>query len=252
MEEQMPETRYKNLKDDVLRLRGYWHPFHQGLLDLAPDYLEAYLAFQNAPAESGNLEPKICEFIYIAVDGAVSHLYASGAARHIEMALEKGATAEEVLEVIQLATLSAHLTHEAGMPALMEELRAIGREEQIVLSAEQEVRKRAFIRAVGYWPEGADAMFRYAPHFVDGYLRYAEIPYLRGPLPRKVKEFVRIAVCATPAGPEPAALRRHIGLALRHGATPEEISDVLQLSSAVAIHTCTTTVPRLAEMMAGK
>src|SRR5690606_31586517 len=88
----MEATARQQLKDDVLRLRGYWHKFHDGLMDMAPDYLAAYLAFQNAPAVSANIEPKVCEFIYIAADGAVSHLYASGAARHIEMALDKGAT----------------------------------------------------------------------------------------------------------------------------------------------------------------
>lgn len=242
----------EELRSEVERLRGYWHPFHQGLLDLSPDYLEAYLRFQNAPAEAGNLEPKVCEFIYIAVDGAVSHLYASGAARHIEMALDKGATEKEVLEVIQLTTLSAHLTLEAGVPALLDEMRAAGMQPQIALTPEQQSRKDAFVGLAGYWPDGADGMFRYAPQFIDAYLRYAEIPYRAGPLPRKVKEFVRIAVCATPAGPQPESLRRHIALALKHGATPEEIADVLQLSSAIAIHTCTTTIPALVEAAARK
>ena len=40
-------------------------------------------------------------------------------------------------------------------------------------------------------------------------------------------------------------IRRHIRLALAHGATPEEISEVLQLASAIAIHTCTLAVPGL-------
>ncbi|ODT81828.1 MAG: hypothetical protein ABS76_10265 [Pelagibacterium sp. SCN 64-44] len=235
------------LKNEVQRLRGYWHPFHEGLLDLSPDYLQAYLRFQNAPAEAGNLEPKICEFIYIAVDGAVSHLYASGAARHIQMALDKGASKAEVLEVIQLTTLSSHMTLEAGMPDLLAAMRAAGQEPDTALTPEEAARKQSFIELTGYWPEGADGLFRYAPHFVDAYLRYAEIPYAEGPLPRKVKEFVRIAVCASPAGPEPQGLRRHIDLALRHGATPAEIADVLQLSSAIAIHTCTTTIPPLME-----
>jgi len=244
----MDAAEREKLKAEVERLRGYWHPFHQGLLDISPDYLEAYLRFQNAPAEAGNLEPKVCEFIYIAVDGAVSHLYASGAARHIGMALDKGATEAEVLEVIQLTTLSAHLTLEAGMPALLEQMQAQGMPPDVTLSAAQSARKEAFVALTGYWPEGGDGLFRYGPRFVDAYLCYAEIPYRDGPLPRKVKEFVRIAVCATPAGPQPATLRRHIGLALRHGATPEEIADVLQLSSAIAIHTCTTTIPSLVGM----
>lgn len=164
-----------HLRDEVQRLRGYWHPFHEGLLDLSPDYLEAYLRFQNAPAVAGNLDPKVCEFVYIAVDGAVSHLYASDAARHIQMALDKGATKAEILEVIQLATLSAHMSLEAGMPALFAAMRAAGQEPDTALTAEETARKQSFIELTGYWPEWADGLFRYAPHFIDAYLRYAEI-----------------------------------------------------------------------------
>ncbi|MHA6692231.1 carboxymuconolactone decarboxylase family protein [Devosia sp. A449] len=248
----MEETARQQLKDDVLRLRGYWHKFHDGLMDMAPDYLAAYLAFQNAPAVSANIEPKVCEFIYIAADGAVSHLYASGAARHIEMALDKGATEAEVLEVIQLTTLSSHMTMEAGMSALVGQMTAAGLAPDVTLTAEQQARKQSFEALTGYWPEGGDALFTYAPGFIDAFLRYAEIPYRDGPLPRKVKEFIRIAVCASPVGPAPKGLNRHIALALKHGATPQEIADVLQLTSAIAIHTCTTTIPPLMDAAAAR
>lgn len=240
----------QELKENVLRLRGYWHRFHDGLLDLAPEYLAAYLAYQNAPMAAGNLEPKVCEFIYIAADAAVSHLYSTGAARHIEMAVSRGASEAEIIEVIQLTTLSSHMTMEAGMKALVSQLALAGNRVDPLLTADEQARKDDFIALAGYWPDGADALFRFAPHFIDAFLRYAEIPYRDGPLPRKVKEFIRIAVCATPAGPEPTGLARHIGLALRHGATPQEIADVLQLTSAISIHTCTTTVPPLVDAIA--
>lgn len=248
----MNQTARQQLKDDVIRLRGYWHKFHDGLMDMAPDYLAAYLSFQNAPAVSANIEPKVREFIYIAADGAVSHLYGTGAARHIEMALDKGATEAEVLEVIQLTTLSSHMTMEAGMSALTAQMEAAGLNEDIVLDAAQQARKHAFEALTGYWPEGGDALFVYAPDFIDAFLQYAEIPYRDGPLPRKVKEFVRIAVCASPVGPEPKGLNRHIALALKHGASPQEIADILQLTSAIAIHTCTTTVPPLMDAAAAR
>ena len=87
----------QSLKDEVVRLRGYWHRFHDGLLAWSPAFLKAYLAFQSAPWRSGALEPKMREFVYIAVDGAVTHLYASGLRRHMDDALRLGATRAEVL-----------------------------------------------------------------------------------------------------------------------------------------------------------
>ena len=62
-----------------------------------------------------------------------------------------------------------------------------------------------------------------------------------------MKAFIGLAVCASPALLYEPGMRRHIRLALDHGATRQEISEVLQLASAIAIHTCTYAVPGLAD-----
>ncbi|MHB2267136.1 carboxymuconolactone decarboxylase family protein [Aliihoeflea sp. PC F10.4] len=236
----------QQLRSKVESLRGYWHPFHHGLLEMAPDYLRAYLDYQHAPMRSQHLEPKVCEFIYIAVDAAVSHLYEKGTERHIAMALEKGATPEEILEVIQLTVLSSHSTLDAGMSILAEELGRAGRGHELrpLTPAEEEI-KQAYIARTGSWPESADHLFRFAPHFVRAFLAYGEIPYRDGPLPPKIKAFIGIALNASPVAPQLETLRRHIRRALDESASPEEICDVLQLASAIAIHSCTIAVPAL-------
>ena len=81
-----------------------------------PGIPAAYLKFQDGPARSGHLEPKVREFIYIAIDGAVSHLYERGLRRHIEDALRLGATKEEVLQVIMLATAARGTDPERDRP----------------------------------------------------------------------------------------------------------------------------------------
>lgn len=113
----------ENLRTQIQSARGYWHPFHEGLLEHAPEYLQAYLEFQDAPAQSGFLDPKVREFLYIAADCAVSHLYTTGLARHIELAFDAGATPAEVLEVIQLTMLTSHAPHDMGLPLLESELK---------------------------------------------------------------------------------------------------------------------------------
>ena len=230
------------LKNSVLEARGYWHPFHEGLLQLDPAYLRAYLEFQDAPARSGILPPKVREFVYIAADGAVSHLYVPGLARHIEMALEKGASSGEVMEVIQLTMLTTFDSFEAGMDALALELAARGHTE--VAATDSELRAR-HEQTVGYWPAFADQLARHAPHLLEPLLAYETLPYSSGHLEPKVREFVRIAVHASPVGPQPIPLRRAVGRALDAGATATEISEVLQLTSAIAVHTCTFAIPAL-------
>ena len=234
----------EKLKAEIVERRGYWHPFHEGLLEMSPEFLQSYLYFQNGPALSGHLEPKVREFIYIAVDGAVSHLYQPGLRRHIEDALRLGATREEVLQVILLTvTAEGQLPNTIGHSILMDELKT----GETALTADEQRRKDAYVAKTGTWPDAAEAIMRIAPQFAEGFLGYGEVSWTIGPLPPKVKAFIGLAVCASPSLLHAAGMRRHIRQALDHGATQEEISEVLQLASAIAIHTCTYAVPALVE-----
>lgn len=237
------------LKAEVIAARGYWHPFHDGLLEHAPEYLRAYLEFQDAPARSGLLEPKVREFMYIAADGAVSHLYTTGLARHVEMALDAGATPAEIIEVIQLTMLTAQAPHDLGLPILAEELARRGGSLPPAPPGIEEIRA-AHQGATGRWPRGAEIALALSPGFAAAYLAYERIPYETGPLPRKVKEFVRIAVAGAPTILDRDTLREAIAAALDAGASAAEIAEVLQLSSAISIHTCTGAVPALAQVLA--
>lgn len=234
------------LKRRIIEARGYWSPFHDGLLELSPAYLEAYLAYQDAPARAGNVSARMIEFIYIAVDASVTHLYTTGLARHVARALELGATRAEVLEVIQLTMLTSHFSHETGFAALAEEMaaRGIGGGAR---PAEEVVRRsrEAFAAVTGTWPQAAEAMFDVAPHLVEPYLAYASIPWGEGPLPPKEKSLILLAVCVAPTTRHLSGAREHVRRALDHGATPAEIADVIHLASAISIHTCTAAIPAI-------
>ncbi|MFW2853483.1 carboxymuconolactone decarboxylase family protein [Sphingomonas sp. TX0543] len=236
------------LKAEVIAKRGYWGEWHQGLLDLSPAYLAAYLDFHEPPFHAGRLDRKMCEFIYIAVDAAVSHLFVPGMQMHFDVALRLGATVAELTEVVQLTMLAAYSPHTVGLPILAEELERLHpgtKSATRSLTTEEETEKEKFVAITGFWPEGGDHLFRWAPAFVKGFLAYGEIPYREGPLSRKDKELILIAVFASPVAPQPDATRRHIRQALANGASAEEIADVLQLSSAIAIHSCVAAVPAL-------
>ena len=233
----------EKLKADVIAARNYWHPFHEGLLEHCPEFLAAYLAFQDGPAREGHLEPKVREFIYIAIDGAVSHLYASGLRRHIEDALRAGATKEEVLQVIMLATAAeGQIPNAKGHAILLEEMDAAAP----ALTPAQQKRKDASIARTGSWPEAGDAMLSTSPKFAEGFLGYGEVAWTAGPLPERSRRSSALR----------CALRRRCSRA-RHAPAHspcarsrrdrEEISEVLALASAIAVHTCTYAVPALVD-----
>ncbi|MFF8917756.1 carboxymuconolactone decarboxylase family protein [Streptomyces sp. NPDC015032] len=111
---------------DGMKERGSWNPLWDGLQELDPAWTEQFMTMAMQPYQSGILEPKVVELLCIAVDAAATHMYAPGVRRHIRMALELGATREEVLEVLKLsAVLGIHACN-VGVPILLDELERRG------------------------------------------------------------------------------------------------------------------------------
>ncbi|KAF4635235.1 hypothetical protein G7Y89_g2876 [Cudoniella acicularis] len=99
------EAEREVLKERFTRKRGYWHAFWEEFLLLDPEFFEAYSDFSSVPWEVGGvLEPKVKELIYCAFDAAATHLYQPGLKLHMKNAIKYGATPEEIMEVLEIAT----------------------------------------------------------------------------------------------------------------------------------------------------
>ena len=79
------------------------------------------------PWRTGTLEPKVKEFVYIAIDGATTHLYEPGLRQHIRNAIGHGATKDELMEVLALVTAIGVHTMTDSVPILMKEAKAAGK-----------------------------------------------------------------------------------------------------------------------------
>ncbi len=235
------------LKRQFQNNRGYWNEFWDGLLTLSPEFFKAYLEFSSIPWRSRRLEPKVKEFIYIAIDASTTHLYEPGLRIHIQNALKYGATKEEIVEVYQLTSVLGMHTFTMGMPVLVDEMRKAGRaaEIEIPLDERRQSLKNAFLKNRGYWNEFWDGLLKLDPDFFAAYLEFSSIPWRQGRLAPKVKEFIYIAIDAATTHLYEPGLRIHIQNALKYGATKEEIMEVYQLTSVLGMHTCTMGVPVL-------
>lgn len=107
---------------DRLRALGQWNEAWQPFYDLDPVWTERFMAMGTGPMLSGVLDPKVIEFIAIAVDASCTHLYAPGVRRHVRRALELGATAEEITAVLQVTSVLGIHTMSVGAPILHDEL----------------------------------------------------------------------------------------------------------------------------------
>jgi alkylhydroperoxidase/carboxymuconolactone decarboxylase family protein YurZ len=119
------DANQERIKAEFTENRGYWHPFWDEMLELDPDLFETYTAFSSVPWKSGTLSPKVKEFVYIAFDTAATHLYVPGLKLHIENAIGYGATPQEILEIMEIASvIGIHAATEA-VPVLIEEIAAL-------------------------------------------------------------------------------------------------------------------------------
>ena len=107
---------------DRLRALGEWNPAWEPFYRLDPAWAERFFSMATMPMLSGVLDPKTIEFIAIAVDASVTHLYAPGVRRHIAKALDLGATPQEIAAVLQLTSVLGIHTLSVGAPLLQEEL----------------------------------------------------------------------------------------------------------------------------------
>lgn len=125
------DDKQEELKRAFTEKRGYWHAFWEDLLRLDPEFFGAYLEFSSVPwvknvdqsgrKGRGSLAPKMKELVYCAFDTAATHLYVPGLKLHMKNALGYGATPQEILEVLEIATLlSLHTAHVAA--PIIEEL----------------------------------------------------------------------------------------------------------------------------------
>jgi alkylhydroperoxidase/carboxymuconolactone decarboxylase family protein YurZ len=241
--------RKARIKQEFIDARGYWSWGWDPLLDMAPDYFAAYAKLSSIPWKPGStLSPKVKELLYIAIDSSTTHMYEPGLRIHIRNALGHGATRDEIMEVFQLtSSIGAH-TVLMGVPHLLDAMRGAGREHEIQSSAltpRQQELKAAFITARGYWSEMWDGVLTLSPDYFEAYAEFSSVPWKHGTLEPKIKEFVYIAIdTATTHLYEPGT-RIHMANALKHGATPAEIMEVLALTSVLGVHTMAVGVPAL-------
>ena len=118
--------RQQEIKERFEEDRGYWSELWQEVLEVDQEFFEHYLNYSAHPWRTGALDPKTREFVIIAADASTNHLYMPGLRIHVQNALDYGATREEVMNVIQIASLIGVHTVSESVPILVEEAQKRG------------------------------------------------------------------------------------------------------------------------------
>ncbi len=241
------------LKEAFIRARGYWRPWTEGLLRLDPAFLETYGKYAGYPAATGPLSPKMCELIYVALDGSATHLFRPGLALHMRLALEAGASAAEIIDVLRLATAQGLDGCRLGIEILVEELSAAGLgvpAGKAELSAEQQRLRADYVRRFGDWPDFCEHWLRLDPCYFALVLDLLAGSGGAGGLDEKARCLISLALNACFTALYPDGVRLQIRRALRLGIDKEQIIQVLQMTAHLGVHACAVGVPVLLDVMA--
>ncbi|KAH8674681.1 AhpD-like protein [Tricladium varicosporioides] len=241
-----------------------WTPAWESvLIHHPPEVFLSSLKLLAVPATKKHLEPKIKHLISLTVNASSLHLHIPGIHASIALALSAGATKEEIIEVITLtSTVGIHACN-VGVPLLVEVLKeegvgdvglgrgAWGNERDGAMDpreGERQALKEKFVKKRGYWHETWEDFLRLDPEFFDAYLEFSSAgTWEGGALEPKVKELVYCAFDAAATHLYQPGLKLHMRNAIRYGATPEEIMEVLEIATALSLHTLEVATPILAE-----
>lgn len=242
----------ERLKAEFERTRGYWSPLWDDVLDLDPEFFEAFMRLSAVPMTSGPLEPKYKELMLIAVDAATTHLFKPGLRIHMRRGLEAGASRDEILEVLQLVSVLGMHSCTVGVPLLVRALDELGHEDALgerTLTPDQQELRAQFERERGYWSSFWEDLLVLDSEYFAAYLQLSTLPWRNGVLPPKIKELVYIAVDSATTHLFTPGLKLHLRQALDHGATRDEIVEVLELVSLIGVHASVVGMPLLREAL---
>ena len=185
----------------------------------------------------------------MALNAACTNLNPDGTRRHIRAALDVGATRDEILTVLKMASVMSIHSCSLGAPILLEEAQAA----RATPSEKEAVSTPACdkMKALGQWNAAWDPFLELDPVWADEFMATAIGIYGSNVFSPKEVELLSIAFDASYTHMYAPGTRRHIKGALKAGATIEEIMEVLKLCVAMGVQACAKGVPILAEELNG-
>jgi alkylhydroperoxidase/carboxymuconolactone decarboxylase family protein YurZ len=231
---------------DQQQASGPWGPALDLLRQWDPFWADTCVQMTTNPWTTGVLPRKFIELVGVGLNAACTNLNADGTRRHIRAALEAGATRDEIVFVLKCASVMSLHSCSLGAPILLEEAKAAGVKptERATTPATPACDK---MKAIGQWNAAWDPLYALDPVWTDEFMATGIGIYAGGVMTAKEIELLSIAFDASYTHMYAPGTRRHIQGALNHGATTEEVMEVLKLCVVQGVQACNLGLPILAD-----
>ncbi|EUB98178.1 Carboxymuconolactone decarboxylase [Rhizobium sp. CF080] len=242
------------LIDALERVYGQPHASFAAIAELDPAIADGIVEISKAIDTRGALSLKDRALIQIALTASPTHLKAGLTRLHIADALDRGASKEEICEVLELASVLGIHGFIPGVQLVLKKLGGLenakthlrdGAEERM------EKAKAAFLAKRGYMGDIWEANCWLGPDFVTAYASYSGVPWQTKALSPKMKEFIYVTIDLSPTHGDAGGAYFHLEQAMdRYGATLDEIMEVLEIIGMFGFQTHMMALPILKEELA--
>jgi alkylhydroperoxidase/carboxymuconolactone decarboxylase family protein YurZ len=227
------------------QVTGPWDSAVDQLREWDPKWTDACVKMTTNPWTNGVLSDKLLQLVSLGLNVACTNLNHDGTRRHIRAALEAGATRDEILSVLKMASVMSIHSCSLGAPILIEEANAAGKMPAPKIGDGTPACDR--MKQIGQWNQAWDPFFQLDPVWTDQFMATGAAIYGNGTFTPKEIELLSIAFDASYTHMYAPGTRRHIKGALKAGATVEEIMEVLKLCVVQGVQACNLAVPILIE-----
>lgn len=240
--------RAKVVKEQFIRLRGFWVDEYDEMAILCPDFLERLVATGSVVKQTSTLSPLLHHLIAIALDASITHLFETGTRLHIRAALKLGASREQLVEVIQIVSFLGIQSHLTALPIIVD-LLAEGDETRAMASqprsAEDEELRQRFESHFHSWTKRHDVMLALSGDYFPTYLEQVAVPYSSNALTPRERALILFAANVSITHLNETAIRESAAAALAVGCSGQDLVHVVRLASSLGMQSCVVSFPIL-------
>jgi alkylhydroperoxidase/carboxymuconolactone decarboxylase family protein YurZ len=160
--------RKMNATADGSRETGPWDKALAILCEWDPEWAETCAKMTTNPWSSTVLPRKTVELIGVALNAACTNLNPDGTRRHIRAALRAGASREEILMVLKMASVLAIHSCSLGAPILLAEAKVAGAKPSAKPAAATPACDK--VRAIGQWNDAWIPFLELDPVWTDEFM----------------------------------------------------------------------------------
>ena len=221
---------------------------------LDPEYIDAAIRLYEYPLLRRALSERDQALILLSLEVLVTQLRPERIRQRIDGARFAGASYDEILATVELASVVGLHSISYGLPRLQQVLESRGEAFDAERNPDRAERVAAH-EARGYRGMNIDGMLSSIlhadPEYFERFTSLLEIPWLRvDVLDNKIKQMICIAIDACCSHLYEEGLIRHYHEALDAGVTPAQIVEVLQLCSITGLRSLEASLPILGAELA--